>query len=109
MTLDARTKQHSANFTDEELRDCFSLRDIDCDTKTKMSAWPEYDGPNTLRSQGCCDTPLLEITANLGKDTLSHVHIVTEDDAGFNIAIEESESRCSLEDDSDSDSYENEL
>ena len=36
-------KQVLDKFTKEELRDCFTLKDIDCDTKVKLGdRWPSY-------------------------------------------------------------------
>lgn len=76
LTLDSRSKNHTANFTSEELKDCFTLSETDCDTKNKTEGWAKYDGPESLQSQGCSDRPLLAISAKLGTDVLSHVHII---------------------------------
>ena len=73
---------NKAMFSQEELRDCFTLK-TDCvgDTKQKLGPrWPDYDGPAALRlSGGCTDEPLLAVAESL-PETLCFVHLVNDDD-----------------------------
>jgi len=73
---------NKAMFSQEELRDCFTLKtDCVCDTKQKLGPrWPDYDGPAALRLSGSCtDEPLLAVAKSL-PDTLCFVHLVNGDD-----------------------------
>ena len=76
-TVDGSTNADSGKFTDEELRDCFTLKeDTRCDTKNKMKAlWPEYSGSDSLLSQGCSDQAVLNLVDDTS-DILRYVHIV---------------------------------
>jgi SNF2 family DNA or RNA helicase len=68
----------TGRFTKEELTDCFTLKDCACDTHHKVGTWVEYQGPETLKSQGCADLPLTSLAAS--DDGTLYIHIVTEDD-----------------------------
>ena len=98
--------KNNQKFTKEELKDCFILKDSECDTKNKLGkTWQEYskflwcaalgavdgslncslstfayvisDGAGSLEEQGSNDTALLETCENKNA-TLSFVHIVEE-------------------------------
>lgn len=104
MAGSSSAESSSAKFTKEELRDCFTLKeDCDCDTKRKVGKhWPEYGKPSFytryirvtvvqtisiltaggakgLTAQGCDDAPLLSV-ANDQSETLSFVHVVTDEE-----------------------------
>lgn len=65
-------------FTAEELKDCFTLKDCDCDTKGKLGkTWLNYTGPGSLQEQGSEDEPLFEVCEK-HSDAVSFVHIVEE-------------------------------
>lgn len=72
----SKSNSHS-NFTPEELRDCFTLKQgCKCDTKNKLGKrWSDYSGVKSLRNQGCIDQPLLAVCDDL-TDTLSFVRVV---------------------------------
>jgi hypothetical protein len=54
--------------------------DCDCDTKRKLgSRWAAYDGADSLQSQGCTDSPLLDIAETVS-ESLAFVHIVDDDE-----------------------------
>lgn len=67
----------STRFTDEELKDCFTLKDAcRCDTKDKIGAsWDEYYGVRTLEDKEVTDAPLLKL-ARIKSDVLTYVHLV---------------------------------
>jgi hypothetical protein len=82
LTVDGRGEQKSTGrFSKEEIIDCFTLKeDCNCDTKRKVgSHWAAYDGPESLRSQGCADDPLLDIAEKLS-ESLAFVHIVDDEE-----------------------------
>jgi hypothetical protein len=82
LTVDGRGSQNSTGrFTKEEIADCFTLKeDCDCDTKRKLgSRWAAYDGADSLQSQGCTDSPLLDIAETVS-ESLAFVHIVDDDE-----------------------------
>jgi SNF2 family DNA or RNA helicase len=61
MTVDGTTTAESGKFTNEELRDCFTLKEnTRCETKKKMK-WPDYKGSDCLVSHGCTDGPILQV------------------------------------------------
>ena len=68
-------------FTKEEIADCFTLKDSDCDTKCKLgSSWPSYNGTESLEEHGSKDEVLRRV-ADTMSDTLSFVHICDEKEA----------------------------
>lgn len=79
MANDGGSKQISSSFSNEELRDCFTLKkDCKCDTKRKLGKkWNDYDGVSSLHSQGIMDEPLIGIC---GGDTLTFVHVVDDEE-----------------------------
>eukprot|EP00978_Attheya_sp_CCMP212_P018129 scaffold49244_cov52-Attheya_sp.AAC.8 len=79
-------KDRGSGFTKEEIRDCFTLKDgCDCDTKQKLgNKWSDYDGMDSLNTEGCTDEPLLTISGECA-NTLRFVHLVKEDDEGVDI------------------------
>lgn len=81
----------TGKFTQEELRDCFTLHTNckTCDTKEKLGThWPDYNGSTSLRLQGCEDEPLLSATESLSPHVLSFVHLVNDDNNHFeNVAV----------------------
>jgi DNA repair and recombination protein RAD54 and RAD54-like protein len=68
---------YTAEFSKEEIADCFLLKDCACDTKQKVGdRWPSYDGTSSgLLALGCSDKPLLAL-AEVVSDTLRFVHVV---------------------------------
>ena len=74
-----KSRQSSNRFTDEELKDCFTLKEnCSCDTQMKVGEkWPGYDGQNSLVEQGIHDIALLQV-AQMNRDTLTHVHPVKD-------------------------------
>ena len=83
MTVDRvqKPKDSEKGLNADELRDCFTLKEsCICDTREKIGNWPDYDGRDSLISQGCADTALLAVAAK--KDTLNSalafVHIVKD-------------------------------
>jgi superfamily II DNA or RNA helicase len=73
MTVDGSTTAESGKFTNEELRDCFTLKEnTRCETKKKMK-WPDYKGSDCLVSQGCNDGPIRQVAIS---NKLSFVRIV---------------------------------
>jgi len=81
LTVDGRSGQNTTGrFTKEEISDCFTLKDCDCDTKRKLgSQWAVYDGSESLSLQGCVDEPLINVAESLS-ETLAFVHIVDDDE-----------------------------
>ena len=77
VTVDRSVNDEPGKFTNEELRDCFTLKEHTCcDTKSKMkSRWPEYNGSQSLCSQGCVDPVILKLADDC-TDLLRHVHLV---------------------------------
>ena len=71
----------NASFTNEELRDCFTLKEgCKCDTKKKLgNQWSDYNGADSLRNHGCVDEPLLGVCEDEA-GTLSFVHLVDDDE-----------------------------
>jgi len=71
----------TTSMTDEELNECFTLKEhCDCDTRRKVgSHWKDYDGPESLSSQGCLDLPLIDV-AELSASILGFVRVVVDDD-----------------------------
>jgi len=74
-----KSRQSSNRFTDEELKDCFTLKEnCSCDTQMKVGEkWPGYDGQNSLVEQGIHDIALLQV-AQMKRDTLTYVHPVKD-------------------------------
>jgi len=72
-------RNQSNRFTDEELKDCFTLKEnCKCDTKNKIgSKWDEYIGVASLLDQDVEDKPLLQL-ARKKPDVLTYVHLVKE-------------------------------
>jgi hypothetical protein len=72
-----KISDQSARFTDEELKDCFTLKEnCKCDTKNKIgSKWDAYDGIGSLIDQDVSDSPLLTLAKNK-RDVLTYVHLV---------------------------------
>ena len=76
---DGGKSKSNSNFSPEELRDCFTLKD-DCksDTKNKLGKkWSDYCGASSLEAQGCEDQPLLSVCEDLNHD-LSFVRVVDD-------------------------------
>lgn len=71
-------KQRFGGFSEEELRDCFTLKkNCVSDTKLKLgNKWKDYERSNSLREEGCNDVPLLKATC---LSELSFVHVCRED------------------------------
>ena len=67
----------NSNFSPEELRDCFTLKEgCKSDTKNKLGKqWSDYCGASSLQAQGCADQPLLSVCKDLNHD-LSFVRVV---------------------------------
>ena len=70
-------KKGSLRFSKEELRDCFTLKvGCPCDTKTKVGdTWSPYNGLQSLVSEGCSDSPLMQLASREGT-ALAFVHVV---------------------------------
>lgn len=70
----------NSNFSPEELRDCFTLKEgCKSDTKNKLGKqWSDYCGASSLQAQGCADQPLLSICKELNHD-LSFVRVVDDE------------------------------
>lgn len=103
---DGGKSKTNSNFTPEELRDCFTLKQgCKCDTKNKLGKkWSDYVDVSSL--EGCTDQPLLGVCQDLA-DTLSFVRIVdveeTLDDASLeDVSLSNEDKYCSDEDDSSS-------
>jgi len=65
-------------FTKEELKDCFTLKDCDCDTKHKLgTTWLDYNGPDSLSEQKIQDEPLVKVCQR-ASEVVSFVHLVPE-------------------------------
>ena len=80
LTVDGGRTGGGGGFSREELRDCFTLKDVACDTKLKIGAgWANFDGVDSLRLGGCADAPLLNIVEERA-DLVRFVHIVGEDE-----------------------------
>lgn len=76
----SRGSSKETSFTKEELNDCFTLKECDCNTKRKVgSHWKAYDGSDSLRSQNCEDLPLIDV-ADSDATTLRYVRIVDDTD-----------------------------
>jgi len=102
LTVDGNSGRSSkGHFTKEELADCFTLKEgCACETKKKIgSQWAAYAGPDSIRSQGCFDEPLLDVSANLSV-SLGHVHIVDEDEM---VGVEDGQNAAAVELESSSD------
>ena len=89
VTVDGSVNNESGKFTNEELRDCFTLKeDTCCDTKSKMkSLWPEYDGSKSLSLQGCSDPVILNLSDNCAA-ILGHVHLVPVEASSTNVHMD---------------------
>lgn len=73
MTVDGSITADSGKFTNEELRDCFTLKEnTRCETKKKMK-WPDYKGCDCLVSRGCKDENTLQVAKS---DKLCYVRLV---------------------------------
>eukprot|EP00979_Chaetoceros_neogracilis_P014409 scaffold4599_cov240-Chaetoceros_neogracile.AAC.8 len=93
-----KARGQSASFTDEELKDCFTLKEqSNCDTKHKIgSEWDNYAGVDSLLEQDVSDKPLLKLARDKS-EVLTYVHLVKdsvsittkEDDTGDTSSIEE--------------------
>lgn len=64
-----RTDNFSVQFSNEELHDCFILKE--CESNRII------DGPESLRIQGCLDEPILTLTENK-LNVLTYVHLVND-------------------------------
>lgn len=72
------SKRGSVGFSKEELKDCFTLKNVPCDTKTKLGkSWPNYEGAESIAACGCNDTPLLQLASS--SLDLAFVHVVDDD------------------------------
>lgn len=73
------SKNKSHRFTDEELRDCFTLKEkCMCDTKDKIGKdWEDYEGFQSLLNKCIEDKPLLSL-ARKKADVISYVHLVQD-------------------------------
>lgn len=89
VTVDGSVTSESGKFTNEELRDCFTLKeDTCCDTKSKMkSLWPEYNGRKSLSSLGCSDPVILNLSDDCAA-VLCHVHLVPMEASSANVDVE---------------------
>lgn len=74
-----KSRQSTNRFTDEELKDCFTLKEnCNCDTQMKVGEkWPGYAGKNSLVEQGIHDIALLQV-AEINCGTLTYVHPVED-------------------------------
>jgi SNF2 family DNA or RNA helicase len=90
------SKKGGLGFSKEELKDCFTLKYVSCDTKTKMgSSWPSYEGPNSIVANGCDDAPLLQVASTSSE--LVFVHVA--DDSEPLVAVDEGAKSCGIDDD----------
>jgi len=73
----SKTKSH--RFTDEELRDCFTLKEkCTCDTKDKIGKdWEHYGGVQSLLEKSVQDELLLALARDKA-DVISYVHLVQD-------------------------------
>jgi len=84
MTVDKAQKSKGNGPSADEMKDCFNLKETrTCDTREKNGKkWPDYNGEESLISQGCPDLALLAVTAKNRTENfpLAFVHIVKDDD-----------------------------
>ncbi len=88
------SKAGSLGFSKEEIQDCFTLKKCDCDTKQKVGkSWPDYNGATSISSQGCNDSPLIQV-ANM-TNALAYVHVVNRETEQLEVTekVEESDDR----------------
>jgi hypothetical protein len=93
----------SSRLNSDELRDCFTLKEsCACDTRNKISGWPDYDGKDSLLSQECPDSALIAVSSNctIGLSPLAFVHIVNKQTA-MNYADTNNDSTSDYEDNDD--------
>ena len=84
----------SDSLTLEELQDCFTLKEVACDTSIKVGRWPEYMGVASL--QNCVDKVLTAIASKKDSTkTLAFVHTVGEAEQGRSdeVAVEEEDEK----------------
>lgn len=89
-----KSKSNSASFTQEELRECFTLKEgVKCDTKRKLGKkWGDYEGALSLESIGCTDRSILDV-CQYHTDTLSYVRVVeTEQESNTSSTEDQSDS-----------------
>jgi len=76
-TVDSNKGSGLRGFSKEELKDCFTLKHVACDTKTKMgNSWPSYEGPGSIEACRCYDGPLLKVASSSSE--LAFVHVVED-------------------------------
>ncbi len=93
-----KAKSNSASFTQEELRDCFTLKQgVKCDTKRKLGKkWGDYEGVTSLELIGCTDRAILDVCQDQ-TETLSYVRVVeTEQESDMSSAGDESDIETDL-------------
>jgi SNF2 family DNA or RNA helicase len=94
------SKKGGLGFSKEELKDCFTLKHVACDTKTKLgNSWPNYEGPESIVAQGCNDSPLLLVASS--SPELVFVHVV-DDSEGPLVVVDEDAKNCDADDTDDS-------
>lgn len=78
MTVDRDSGNESGRFSEEELRDCFTLKDNNlCVCKDKL-AWPDYNKVSDgLIKEGCSDDPLLRV-AETTSNVLTYVRVAPQ-------------------------------
>mmetsp|Transcript_23138 Transcript_23138/g.48036 ORF Transcript_23138/g.48036 Transcript_23138/m.48036 type:complete len:1065 (-) Transcript_23138:305-3499(-) len=106
-----KSKSNSASFTQEELRECFTLKEgVKCDTKRKLGKkWGDYEGATSLESIGCTDRAILDV-CQYHTDTLSYVRVVeTEQKSNTSSTEDESESVAVLSGNDESSTEEEEF
>jgi SNF2 family DNA or RNA helicase len=78
VTIDSSYCDNLSKFNEDDLRECFTLKDTPCDTKAKMnSIWPEFCGTKTLMQQGCNDQTILSLTEKY-PDLLQYIYLQRE-------------------------------
>jgi hypothetical protein len=87
LTVDSETNTKgnaSSRLNADEIRECFVLKEsCACDTKSKIGHWPDYNGPESLITQGCPDSALIAVASKeaMARSSLAFVHIVNTQSA----------------------------
>ena len=103
----------ASSFTKEELRDCLTLKETVCDTKSKIGqGWPDYTGTSSLQALNQFDAPLFHMAQANSSKLLGYVRFLHESDDGMKVTApanasldpgiqEANEPYCSSDEDSE--------
>ena len=103
----------ASSFTKEELRDCLTLKETVCDTKSKIGqGWPDYTGTSSLQALNQFDAPLFHMAQANSSKLLGYVRFLHESDDGMKVTApanasldpgirEANETYCSSDEDSE--------